>query len=86
MKTLILIILLILGLIFLGVYCEQNRNPYEESSHLKYSIKCENGFIFRQSNEETIQILNPDGTSLNHREEIFIRINDTKMTISTQKN
>lgn len=86
MKTLILIMLLILGLLFLGVYCEQNRNPYEEGSHLKYSIKCENGFIFKQSNEGTIQILNSDETSLNHGNKIFIKINDTSLTIHTQKN
>jgi hypothetical protein len=71
MKTLLLIMLLAFGLLFLAQYCEQSKDPYEEGSHLDYSIKCENGFVYKELNRGTIQVLNSDGTPLKCGKKIY---------------
>lgn len=71
MKTLVIIMLLAFGFLILAIHCEENRNPYEEGSHLDYSIKCENGFVYKELNRGTIQVLNSDGTPLKCGEKIY---------------
>lgn len=64
MKFLLFLILLSIGFVFLGTYCESQRDPYEIGMHWDYSIRCENGFIYRYDRYGTILILNTDGTPL----------------------
>ena len=52
-------------------YCESTKDPYEVGMHLNYSIKCENGFVYKQLNKGTIQVLNSDGTPLKCGEKIY---------------
>lgn len=71
MKTLILIMLLAVGLTTLATYYEQYKDPYEEGMHLNYSIRCENGFVYKELHRGTIQVLNSDGTPLKCGEKIY---------------
>jgi hypothetical protein len=71
MKTFLLIMILAFGLLFLGILYEQSKDPYEEGMHLNYSIKCENGFVYKQIDRGTIQVLNSDGTPLKCGEKIY---------------
>jgi hypothetical protein len=71
MKNFLLIMLLAFGLLFLGIHYEQSKDPYEEGMHLNYSIKCENGFVYKQIDRGTIQVLNSDGTPLKCGEKIY---------------
>lgn len=71
MKNLLLMMLLVFGLLFLGIHYEQSRDPYEQGMHLDYSIKCENGFVYKQTYRGTIQVLNSDGTPLKCGEKIY---------------
>jgi hypothetical protein len=64
MKSLLFFVLLIFGLMFLGMYCESQKEPYDVGMHWDYSIICENGFIYKQMRHGTIPILNSDGTPL----------------------
>lgn len=63
--------LLSIALITLAEYCEQNKDPYKEGMHLDYSIKCENGFVYKELNRGTIQVLNSDGTPLKCGKKIY---------------
>lgn len=63
--------LLAFGLLFLGIHYEQSKDPYEEGMHLNYSIKCENGFVYKQIDRGTIQVLNSDGTPLKCGQKIY---------------
>ena len=65
------IVLLAFGLLFLVEYYEQNKDPYEVGRHLDYSIKCENGFVYKQFNRGIIQVLNSDGTPLRCGHKIY---------------
>lgn len=58
---------------FIAVKCEQGKDPYEEGIHFDYSIKCENGFVYKSlgGNRGTIQVLNSDGTPLKCGEKIY---------------
>ena len=49
---------------FLGMYCESQKEPYDVGMHWDYTILCENGFIYKQMRHGTIPILNSDGTPL----------------------
>jgi hypothetical protein len=71
MKNFLLIMLLAFGLLFLGIHYEQSKDPYEEGMHLNYSIKCENGFVYKQIDRGTIQVLNSDGTPLKCGQKIY---------------
>jgi hypothetical protein len=72
MKTILSITFLGLGLLFLAIYFEQKRNPYQLGSHLDYSIECENGFVYKYRNHYgAIQVLNSDGTPLKCGREIY---------------
>lgn len=71
MKTMLFFILLMIGLIFLGGYCESKKDPYEIGIHWDYSIICENGFIYKQNRYGTIYVLNSDGTHLKCGEKIY---------------
>jgi hypothetical protein len=66
MKTFFGIIILALGLVFLGMWRESTLDPYEEGSHWSYNITCENGYVYKtlSHNRGTIQIFNSDGTPL----------------------
>jgi len=58
---------------FLLSYCESKKDPYEIGIHLDYTIRCENGFIYKQLNRcnGVIQIFNSDGTPLRCGEKIY---------------
>jgi hypothetical protein len=71
MKTLLSIILVAFGLLFLAMYCERSKDPYEEGMHLGYSIICENGFVYKRIDVGTIQVLNSDGTPLKCGQKIY---------------
>ena len=64
MKSVLFFVLLIFGLMFLGMYCESQKEPYDVGMHWDYNIICENGFIYKQMRHGTILILNSDGTPL----------------------
>lgn len=71
MKTMLSFILLMIGLVFLGGYCESKKDPYEIGIHWDYSIICENGFIYKQNRYGIIYVLNSDGTPLKCGEKIY---------------
>jgi len=73
MKTFLLLILLMVGLIFLGQYCESQKDPYEEGIHWNYSIECENGYVYKVLDQRrgVIQIFNSDGTPLKCGHKIY---------------
>ena len=58
---------------FIATQCEQGKEPYEEGIHWDYSIKCENGFVYKlmSRNRGTIQVLNSDGTPLKCGHKIY---------------
>ena len=66
MKTMLSIILGFILLVSLGLYCESQKDPYEEGAHFDCSIECENGFVYKVLGHRrgTIQVLNSDGTPL----------------------
>jgi hypothetical protein len=47
MKSLLFLTLLLIGITFLGMYCESQKEPYDVGMHWDYSIICENGFIYK---------------------------------------
>lgn len=72
MKTLLGLILLMATLVTLGMWYESTLDPYEEGMHFDYSIKCENGFVYKSvSHRGTIQVLNSDGTPLKCGHKIY---------------
>jgi len=66
MKEIIIICLIFLGISILIQHCDSKRDPYEEGMHWNYSIKCENGFVYKSLGDRQgiIQVLNSDGTPL----------------------
>jgi hypothetical protein len=60
-------------LLFIALSCESQKDPYEEGMHFSYSIKCENGFVYKTLNKGrgTIQVLNSDGTPLRCGKKIY---------------
>jgi len=65
-------IVLAASLMYLGIKCEQSKDPYEEGAHWDYSIECENGFVYKSLGRRgTIQVLNSDGTPLKCGEKIY---------------
>lgn len=73
MKGVILFIGITIGLFSLALYCERQKDPYEEGAHFDYSIECENGFVYKSLDQRrgTIQVLNSDGTPLKCGEKIY---------------
>ena len=71
MKIMLFLILISIVLVFLGLYCESQKDPYEVGTHWDYSIVCENGFIYKYNRYGTIQVLNTDGTPLKCGEKIY---------------
>lgn len=73
MKTLLGLILLMGTLVTLGMWHESTLEPYEEGMHWSYSIKCENGFVYKvlDKSRGTIQIFNSDGTPLKCGNKIY---------------
>lgn len=71
MKGLLFIGFIAITLLVVAEYCESTKDPYEVGMHLNYSIKCENGFVYKQLNKGTIQVLNSDGTPLKCGEKIY---------------
>jgi hypothetical protein len=64
-------LILAISIIIIGEYYESKKNPYEVGMHFDYSIKCENGFVYKQLNRGTIQVLNSDGTPLRCGKKIY---------------
>jgi hypothetical protein len=64
MKWMIGFIILIMGSLILGDYWESTRDPYEEGMHMRYSIVCENGWVYKVLDRQrgTHQVFNSDGT------------------------
>ena len=73
MRAMLFFILLTFTLMFIGIKCEQNKDPYEEGAHWDYSIECENGFVYKclGHHKGTIQVLNSDGTPLKCGEKLY---------------
>ena len=75
MRTLGLITIVAFGLLALGIYSEQGRDPYEEGDHLDYSIEVENGFVYKiqgsMISKTAIQVFNSDGTPLREGKKIY---------------
>jgi len=57
----------------IAIQCERGKDPYEEGMHFDYSIKCENGFVYKSlgAHRGTIQVLNSDGTPLKCGQKIY---------------
>jgi hypothetical protein len=71
MKILLFIFFIAISIITIAEYCESKKDPYEIGIHLDYSIKCENGFVYKQHNRGIIQVLNSDGTPLKCGKKIY---------------
>jgi len=73
MKTISFFCILAFTLMFIGIKCEQSKDPYEEGAHWGYSVECENGFVYEclGHHRGTIQVLNSDGTPLKCGEKIY---------------
>ena len=73
MKPLLNLILLVFVSLFLMEYCESKKEPYEEGMHSTYSIKYENGFVYKTLGQKrgTILVLNSDGTPLKCGHKIY---------------
>jgi hypothetical protein len=73
MRIMLFFIIFAFTLMFIGIKCEQSKDPYEEGAHWDYSIECENGFVYKSldSRRGTIQVLNSDGTPLKCGEKIY---------------
>ena len=73
MRIMLFFIIFAFTLMFIGIKCEQRKDPYEEGAHWDYSIECENGFVYKSldSRRGTIQVLNSDGTPLKCGEKIY---------------
>lgn len=48
--------------LFLAQKCEDGKDPYEEGSHLDYSIECVNGYAYKIKKRAAMQVFNSDGT------------------------
>lgn len=71
MKELILFSVLIIGSLVLMEHCESKRDPYEIGTHSNYHIHCENGFVYKQKRNATMQVFNSDGTPLKCGSKIY---------------
>jgi hypothetical protein len=71
MKGCLFIGFIAITLLVVAEYFESTKDPYEEGMYLNYSIKCENGFVYKQIDRGTIQVLNSDGTPLKCGEKIY---------------
>jgi hypothetical protein len=73
MRFLIGITLFTIVFLIIGQYYEGKRDPYEEGMHMSYSIKCENGFVYKTLDQRrgTIQVFNSDGTPLKCGHKIY---------------
>lgn len=73
MRLFLIIFLFTCLLQFLGQYNDGKRDPYEVGIHWNYSIKCENGFVYKtlDHNMGTIQVFNSDGTPLKCGKKIY---------------
>jgi len=71
MRALAGFIIMVAVLMSLAQYCESKKDPYEEGMHWDYSIICENGFVYKNKNKGTIQVLNSDGTPLKCGNKIY---------------
>jgi len=74
MKPLLYLIIFVTSIFGLG-YCISNdqEEPYREGMHFDYSIKYENGFVYKTlpQGRGTIQVLNSDGTPLKEGKNIY---------------
>ena len=68
----ILIILAIFMIFITGMYkMDSEQDPYTIGMHMDYSIKCENGFIYKSADRGYIQVLNSDGSPLRVGKKIY---------------
>lgn len=64
MKIILITFVLSMTLLFLGLYYESTKDPYELGQHFDYTITCEGGFVYKSNRRGIILILKPDGTPL----------------------
>jgi hypothetical protein len=66
MKALILVSLGAIALTIGLQYLETQTDPYEEGMHWDYSIRCEDGFLWKSldNHRGTIPVLHSDGTHM----------------------
>jgi hypothetical protein len=62
-STLLYLILFMVISVFLMVYCESKKDPYEIGMHMDYTITCENGFLYKilDNRRGVILILDENG-------------------------
>jgi hypothetical protein len=62
-STLLYLILFMVISVFLMVYCESKKDPYEIGMHMSYTITCENGFLYKilDNRRGVILILDENG-------------------------
>lgn len=71
MKTILVIGLIAILLLFTFSYLETKKDPYEVGMHLDYDVKSINGFIYISADRGYIQVLNSDGTPLKKGHKIY---------------
>jgi len=73
MKSMLFLLVGTISIVIICSYCESRRDPYEEGMHWDYSVKCENGFVYKVLGHQrgTIQVLNSDKTPLKCGEKIY---------------
>lgn len=66
MKTIFGLIVALITIIALGITFGSKTDPYKEGRHFGYTIKCQNGYVYKLPNRHyrKIQVLNSDGTPL----------------------
>ena len=73
MRTMIGFVLLVFLFMFLGMWMESKKDPYQVGVHWSYSIECENGYVYKVLDQKrgTMQIFNSDGTPLKCGQKIY---------------
>jgi hypothetical protein len=71
MRNMLIFVLFASFLLFLAAYCESKKDPYEEGSHMDYTIICENGFVYKEKHRAILQVFNTDGTPLRCGHKIY---------------
>lgn len=66
MKKILSIILIPFAGLFLMAYIDSKHGPYSEGWHMGYTIRYEQGFVYKvlPGKQGTIQVLNSDGTPM----------------------
>lgn len=66
MKTLLIITFCAMALLFGLTWLDAQQDPYAEGMHWDYSIRCEDGFLWKVlgNGRGTIPVLHSDGTHM----------------------